>query len=189
MRIIKNAAGLVLYFGPTIELNAVRAVSQSGSTDTATTTANASLVDANDPPPGFVAVGGQTTYIAGTWAHTAAGQATAAEVAQASFADGVRMFDGIVQGRIDEVARSFGYGDPNRPEVSPILHAVSYADEPAVPRFQAEGQALRAWRSNTWAYCGQVLNAVAQGQRPTPTGPELLAELEDEVPAPVQVPL
>ena len=37
--------------------------------------------------------------------------------------------------------------------------AVTYADEPAVPEYQAEGQALRAWRSNVWSACFAVLDA------------------------------
>lgn len=101
----------------------------------------------------------------------------------------MRHYDGIVQKRLDGVARAFGYGDPNRPEVSPILHAISYADEPAVPRFQEEGQALRAWRSLTWAAAGAILNAVQSGDRAIPTDEELLAELEQVAPAPVQEPL
>lgn len=98
----------------------------------------------------------------------------------------IKRFDGVVQSHIDGVARSFGYGDPNRPEISPILHAISYADEPAVPRFQAEGQALRAWRSLVWAKCAGILNAVKAGERAIPTEAELLAELPDP---PTQDPL
>ena len=101
----------------------------------------------------------------------------------------VKQYDGYVQERLDEVARLFGYGDPNRPEVSPILHAISYADEPAVPRFQQEGQALRAWRSLTWAAAAGILNAVRKNERPVPTKAELLEELEAAVPAPEQEPL
>lgn len=100
--------------------------------------------------------------------------------------DLIKYYDGVVQGHIDAVARSFGYGDPNRPEVSPILHAISYAEEPAVPRFQIEGRALRAWRSIVWATAAGILNAVMDGQRQIPTEAELLAELP---PAPVQEPL
>ena len=99
----------------------------------------------------------------------------------------VSHYDGIVQARLDAVARSFGYGDPNRPEVSPILHAISYADEPAVPAYQQEGQSLRAWRSLTWAKAAQILAAVDAGTRTVPTESELLAELEAAAPAPVPV--
>jgi len=50
-----------------------------------------------------------------------------------------------VQARLDTHAQSWGYDN--------IFTACTYADEPAVPQFQAEGQALRAWRSATWAVC------------------------------------
>lgn len=50
-----------------------------------------------------------------------------------------------VQARLDTVAQSWGYDS--------IFTACTYADEPAVPQFQAEGQSLRAWRSTTWAAC------------------------------------
>lgn len=97
----------------------------------------------------------------------------------------VRHYDAVVQGRLDAVAQSFGYGDPNRPQVSPILHAVSYADESAVPEFQAEGQALRAWRSRTWAAAAQMLAQASAGNGPPPTDAQVLAALEAAAPAPV----
>lgn len=40
-----------------------------------------------------------------------------------------------------------------------IESAVSYAEEPTVPEYQAEGLALRAWRSAMWAKCFEVLGA------------------------------
>lgn len=98
----------------------------------------------------------------------------------------VKQYDGLVQGHLDAVARSFGYGDPNRPEVSPILHAISYAEEPAVERFMTEGRALRAWRSLVWVTAAGILNAVKAGDRAVPTEAELLAELPDP---PTQDPL
>jgi hypothetical protein len=54
-----------------------------------------------------------------------------------------------IQNKLDTVAISWGYDD--------MRSAVSYADEPAVPKFQAEGKALRAWRSLIWAAAGQLL--------------------------------
>lgn len=102
----------------------------------------------------------------------------------AAFAERVKLYDGVVQGHIDAVARGFGYGDPNRPDVSPILHAISYADEPAVPKFQAEGRLLRAWRSRMWAACWPILEAARTGQRQVPDPDDLLAELLAGAPAP-----
>lgn len=54
-------------------------------------------------------------------------------------ADQVR---GLVTRRLGDAARAAGYDS--------IASAASYADEPAVRRYQREGQALRAWRSLMW---------------------------------------
>lgn len=63
-----------------------------------------------------------------------------------------------------------------------IFTAVTYADEPAVPRFQIPGAALRAWRSLVWATGYAVMDAVIAGERPIPTEAELLAEMPVFVP-------
>jgi hypothetical protein len=55
----------------------------------------------------------------------------------------------MVQAHLDAQARAMGYDD--------IATAITYADEPAVPQYQAEGQALRAWRSKCWAACFAAL--------------------------------
>ncbi len=74
-----------------------------------------------------------------------------------------------VQRHLDATAANMGYDN--------IYTACTYADEPAVPLFQQEGQALRAWRSLVWAHCHTVMAAVAAGQRAVPTSEELIAEL------------
>jgi len=51
------------------------------------------------------------------------------------------------------------------------------AEEPTVPKFQAEGKALRAWRSLVWAYGYEQIDAVQSGARSLPTPEELIAEL------------
>lgn len=112
--------------------------------------------------------------------------ATLAAERERQEAELIKQYDGIVQGRLDGHARTFGYGDPNRPEISPILHVISYADEPAVVKFQAEGRLFRAWRSLTWVASAGILNAVKAGGRGVPTEAELLAELEQLAPAPVE---
>lgn len=76
---------------------------------------------------------------------------------------------GAVQARLDAVALTWGYDD--------IRSAVTYADEPAVAQFQAEGQALRAWRSQVWASCYALLAEVQAGTRAVPTEAELIALL------------
>ena len=75
-----------------------------------------------------------------------------------------------VQFWLDEQARALGYDD--------IKSAVTYAEEPAVPKFQQEGQAMRRLRSLAWARCYEILSAVQAGQRSIPTEAELIAELE-----------
>lgn len=60
-----------------------------------------------------------------------------------------------VQSHIDSAARALGYDS--------VLAAISYADEPSVPKFQAEGTALRAWRSAVWAAAGPTIAAVEGG--------------------------
>lgn len=74
-----------------------------------------------------------------------------------------------VQDHMDDAARAAGYDD--------IKSAVTYADEPAVAKFQAEGQAFRAWRSLCWAACHGVMAQVEDGEREVPTADELIAEL------------
>lgn len=81
-----------------------------------------------------------------------------------------------VQNHMDSAAKAAGYDD--------IKSAVTYAEEPSVPKFQAEGQAFRAWRSLCWAACYAVMAEVEAGERAVPTAEELIAELPAlEVPA------
>lgn len=79
-----------------------------------------------------------------------------------------------VQGHLDATAKNLGYDD--------IFSAVTYADEPSVPKFQTEGQALRAWRSLVWEKCYAELARVVSGERTIPTPEEAIAELPVFVP-------
>jgi len=54
-----------------------------------------------------------------------------------------------VQAHIDGAARALGYDN--------ALAAISYADEPSVPKYQAEGVALRAWRSLVWSTAEKLI--------------------------------
>lgn len=81
----------------------------------------------------------------------------------------LKALDDVVEHALEATARAFGYASMDR--------AVSYADEPAVPKFQAEGQALRAWRSLVWAACYELLAQVEAGEREEPTEAELLEAL------------
>lgn len=74
-----------------------------------------------------------------------------------------------VQRHLDAEAVRFGYDG--------IVSVVSYAEEPAVPRYQTEGLAFRAWRSLVWGCCEQVFEDVQSGKRTAPTYDGLIAEL------------
>ena len=74
-----------------------------------------------------------------------------------------------VYAHMNAMAQARGYDD--------IKAAVTYAEEPAVPIFQAEGRALCVWRSLVWAHCYQVLADVQAGTRAIPTAAQLIAEL------------
>lgn len=81
----------------------------------------------------------------------------------------IEKFRSIIQQHLDEAAVQVGYDD--------IKTAVTYADEPSVPKFQAEGKALRAWRSVVWAFGYEQIAAVQSGERVLPTPAQLIAEL------------
>ena len=74
-----------------------------------------------------------------------------------------------IQRHLDRQAKAMGYDD--------IKSAVTYADEPSIPRFQSEGQALRAWRSRVWDAAYAILDACTAGTRATPSAAELITEL------------
>jgi len=95
-------------------------------------------------------------------------------VAAPSIADLADQYKIAIQEQLDKVAAAFGYGDDHVP---PMAAAVSYAEEPAVPKFQAEGRALRAWRSLVWAACYSMFDAVQAGTMPLPSLAEVLASL------------
>jgi hypothetical protein len=86
-------------------------------------------------------------------------------------AEVVAAYMAAIQQHMDATARAFGYDD--------LISVVTYAEEPAVARYQTEGQAFRAWRSACWSACEQMLAAVKAGDRPAPTHEELIAELPD----------
>ena len=83
----------------------------------------------------------------------------------------VEIFKYAIQAHMDNAAKGYSYDD--------IKAAVTYADEPAVPKFQDEGRAFRAWRSLVWAHAYGVLDAVQAGEREQPTIEELIVELPE----------
>lgn len=94
---------------------------------------------------------------------------TAATKAAAAKAVLQSTFEAQVQAHLDAAAKASGYDN--------IMTAVSYADEPAVAKFQADGLAFRAWRSRVWAYAYEALSEVNAGTRETPTLEAFIAEL------------
>lgn len=97
---------------------------------------------------------------------------TAAEKAERDAAIQVAttaVFEQAVQSKLDTAAQAARYDS--------IATAVSYAEEPAVPKFQNDGIAFREWRSLVWAYAYEQLAKVLDGERTQPTVDEFLLEL------------
>lgn len=88
---------------------------------------------------------------------------------QPSVADRIKRLDAGIEAHLDAQAIAMGYKNMER--------AVGYADEPAVPKFQAEGRALRAWRSLVWAACYELLGQWQDGKLQEPTLEQLIAVL------------
>jgi hypothetical protein len=78
-------------------------------------------------------------------------------------------YEHAVQDQLNAAAVAAGYDD--------VGTIVSYAEEPAVPKFQNDGIAFRKWRSLVWAYAYEQLDAVKSGEREQPTVDEFLLEL------------
>lgn len=88
------------------------------------------------------------------------------EQIQASIQDS---FESAVQSLHDTTAQKYGYDS--------IRSAISYADDPTVAEFQAEGQAFRTWRSLCWQYAYAQLAAVKAGTISVPSLADFLARL------------
>jgi hypothetical protein len=84
----------------------------------------------------------------------------------------------FVQSIMDSKAQSYHYDN--------LTTAVTYAEEPSVPKFQTEGQAFRAWRSQVWATAYSILAEVQAGTRSFPTVSEVPSLLP---PFPLDAPL
>ena len=85
----------------------------------------------------------------------------------------IAQYRDAVQAHLDGAAKDAGYDD--------IKTAVTYAEEPAVAKFQTEGQAFRAWRSLVWQYGYAQLDAILAGERERPPVGEFIAELPELV--------
>lgn len=84
-----------------------------------------------------------------------------------------KLYENAVQAKLDGAAQAARYDS--------IATAVSYAEEPAVPKFQADGRAFRTWRSLVWAYAYEQLARVLAGEREQPTIEAFLLELPELV--------
>lgn len=80
-----------------------------------------------------------------------------------------RQLTAVVQRHLDAKAQELGFDN--------IFTAVTYADEPSVPSFQAHGLALRSWRSKVWGACYALLTQVQSGHAPVPSPRALIAAL------------
>lgn len=85
---------------------------------------------------------------------------------QPSFEERAAALLADVDAFMDERAREYRYDN--------LRTAVTYADEPAVPRFQAEGRAFRRWRSLVYAHLYALMDRVAAGEVPEPTRVDVL---------------
>jgi len=83
--------------------------------------------------------------------------------------DVTKLYESAVQARLNAAAIAAKYDS--------IENAVSYAEEPAVPKFQNDGKAFRTWRSLVWAYAYEQLALVLAGEREQPTVEAFLLEL------------
>lgn len=78
---------------------------------------------------------------------------------------------------VDKVAQKLGFDN--------ISEAVGYADEPAVPLYQAQGRALRAWRSLFWFKFDAMASAMKEDPASIPAGLISIAHLLPEFQPPV----
>lgn len=113
-----------------------------------------------EPPPGAVEVqappeSGSDVWVDGVWHPTPARM----------IADYTR----AIQAHLDAKAKALGYDN--------IYTACTYADEPSVPKFQSEGQALRGWRSMVWYEAAGILADVQAGNCAAPSIEELIGGL------------
>lgn len=72
----------------------------------------------------------------------------------------------FINNYLDKKAQEYGYNS--------IVNAITYANEPTVPKFQKEGLAFRAWRSLVWAKGYEIIEEVSTGKRSIPTDEELI---------------
>lgn len=82
------------------------------------------------------------------------------------------MFANAIQAHLDGFAKSHDYDS--------IHTGTSYVGDPN-PKYNAEGIAMRNWRSAVWTFANAELGKVMSGQRSQPTVEELISELPNIV--------
>lgn len=80
----------------------------------------------------------------------------------------LQQYERDIDSMLDVKANEYGYDS--------IKTAVTYADEPAVPKFQDEGKAFRSWRSLVYAKGYEIADEV-KTTGVIPTFDEVLAQL------------
>lgn len=85
-----------------------------------------------------------------------------------TFADRLLVWRADVKAFVNLTAVAFDFDD--------IEEAVSFASEPAVPKFQIQGLALRAWRSLLWDAFDRLVARMKSGEEPEPASPQDLCE-------------
>lgn len=81
----------------------------------------------------------------------------------------IRAFENHIEQVLNQTAKDHGYDN--------ISTAISYADEPAIPRFQIEGKAFRRWRSIVWNYAYEQLGSVQSNETPIPSIESFIEQL------------
>jgi len=119
------------------------------------------------PPPPELTGAEVARWAGGGWEKLS--EAPTPEVSEEVIQAVIARYEYSVQTAMDSAAKQRGYDS--------LFTAISYAEEPAVPRFQADGQAFRRWRSLVWDYAHTELNAVMAGQKPQPDLDSFLADL------------
>lgn len=79
-----------------------------------------------------------------------------------------KVFEAYIQDHINATAQSWGYDS--------AMSAISYIGDPH-PRFDADGVAIRAFRSACWVSANAIYAQVIAGDIPKPTKDELMAML------------
>ena len=123
--------------------------------------------------PPFVVAGQAAVYLPDSdrWeVQTLAAPEPEPEPAPVAFSVKAAAWRAAVKEYADMVALAYDFDD--------IAEAVTYADEPAVPKFQMLGAALRAWRSLLWEAFDAACMQISAGNVEEPkTKPELIALL------------